>query len=276
MRFSLPVLSAAQVLIAENPEIGVESNAFASAEEVILLGTIKTDALGVATWYPKAGADYGAGLDIHVSNDTPLNEASAPTVSLDATVVTSGAGTLLSTYAVPSYSANQGHIYPAGSAFDMIPQGVGNSARLVTAITGVDALTNIPANSELSIWGSPASSNFVEVGWGKSVDGAYNTVSTISIANRYNPTGATKKGVGEVAELSMDFNHISSMDGMCRYNGLRVTILNKIIADDTVHKSNIVYTGYRPNAKPTRGSGNDEVIETSTGPYEKCLVFNAL
>jgi hypothetical protein len=42
-----------------------------------------------------------------------------------------------------------------------------------------------------------------------------------------------------------------------------------------VHSETIVYTGYRPAFSPSRGDGNDEVMGTSTGPYEKFLTFVA-
>lgn len=276
MRFSLPVLTSAQILIAENPEIGVESNVFASAAEVIQLGTIKTDALGAITWTPKPGAAYGSGLDVHVAVENPINGSAAPVITLDATIVTVGTGTLAATFAVPSWVANQGNIYPQGIAFDMIPQGSGNALRLVTAIAGVTSLANVPNNSELTVYGSPASSNFVEIGWKKTVDGAYNTPSSVSLANGYNPSAAIKKGRPDVAELSMEFHHVSSMDGMCRYNGMRVSVLNKVIADGSVTKEHILYIGHRPNATPKRGEGNDAVVESSSGPVVKCIRFVAL
>ncbi len=278
MRFSLPTLSAPEVLIAENPEIGAESsdNIYASATEVQVLGTIKTDALGGITWIPRPGAAYGAGLDVHVVNVTPILGTLAPVITLNATVVTAGSTTLVTTFGKPSYVPDQNQVYGEGCGFDMIPQGSGNSARLVTAIAGVATLTNVPINSEFVVLGSPLSANFVDIGWGKSVDGAYNSSSTISLARGYNPTGATKKGVGEVKELTMDFNHVSSQAGMCAYNGMRTSVLVKILADNTVHKSNILYYGYRGISNPKRGVGNDEVVETCAGPFEGCAVFNAL
>lgn len=275
MRFSLPTLSAAAILIAENPEIGLESNVFMSASEVIKLGTIKTDAAGAITWIPRPGASFGAGLDIHVSLKTAIVAAAAPVITLTATVAVTGASTVAGTLAVPSWAANQNQFYPEGYALDLIPTGVGDTARLVTAIAGVTSLANVPNNSELTVWGSPAASNFVEVGWKKTVDGAYATPGTVSIANKYNPSAAIKKGRPEVTELKMDFNHISSMDGISRYTGLRTSVLVKIIKDDAVTTEHILYLGYRPNASPTRGEGNDEVVESSSGPVEACIRFIA-
>jgi hypothetical protein len=275
MRFSLPTLSAAERLIAENPEIGVESNVFVSAADVIEIGTIKTDSLGAITWIAKPGASLGAGMDVHVSLAKPISAAAAPVITLDATVVTTGAGTVAGTFVVPAWVGNQNQIYPEGYALDMIPQGVGNSARLVTAVTGVTSMTNVPANSELTVWASPASSNFAELGWKKSVDGAYSAYTTVSIANKYNPTAASKKGVGEIKELNMDFVAVSTMDGVSRYDGMRVAVLVKIIKDDAVHSENIVYTGHNLNASTKRGEGNDAVIESSKGPFQRALKFVA-
>lgn len=275
MRFSLPTLSAAAALIAQNPEIGLESNVFMSANEVVKLGTIKTDAAGAITWTPRPGASYGTGLDVHVSLKTAIVAASAPVITLTATIATVGAGTVAGTLAIPAWAANQNQFYPEGYALDLIPQGTGNDAQLITAIAGVTSLANIPVNSELVVWGSPLASNFVEIGWKKTVDGSYATPGTVSIANKYNPSAAIKKGRHDVTELKMDFNHISSMDGVARYTGLRTTALVKIIKDDAVTTEHIVYIGYRPNASPTRGEGNNEVVESSSGPVEACIRFVA-
>lgn len=275
MRFALPALSAAQRLKAEEPEIGVESNVFVSAVDMIRLGTIKTDATGAITWTARPGAAYGAGIDIHATFAKPIVTTAAPVITLDATIVTSGAGTIVATAVVPAHVTNQAQVYPEGTSFDMIPQGEGNSANLVTAIAGVTSLVNVPTNSEITIWGSPASSNFVELGWKKSVDGAYSTSSTVSLANRYNASAVTKKGRGEVTELTMEFSHINFMEGIARYDGLKIAVLVKIIKDDSVHDQNIVYVGHRMNCTPKRGEGNDEVMESSSGPIEAVLKFSA-
>lgn len=273
-RFSLPTLNAAQRLLAQEPEIGVESNVFVSPTGLIKLGTVRTDAVGAISWTPHPGAAFGSGLDLHVSFATPILGVAAPVITLDGTVVTSGAGTIVATGVIPAYVANQSHTYPEGYAMDMIPQGVGNSARLVTAIAGVTSLANVPANSELVIWGSGVS-DFVEIGWKKSVDGAYSVSSTVSLANKYNPSAVTKKGVGEVNNLTMEFSHIHAMEGITRYDQLKVNVLVKVLKNGTVQDQNILYIGHRVSATPKRGEGNDGVVESSTGPVEAVLKFYA-
>ena len=276
MRFSLPVLSAAQVLVAQNPEIGVDSVVLASPVEVVKLGTIMLDALGVATWYPKAGASFGAGLDVHLRLESEILADAAPTVELNVTLVgVEPPTTALATLAVPSWVADQNHIYPVGHALDFVPQGTGNGSKLVTAITGVHAVTNAPASAEFSVWGSFAASNFIEIGYKRGTEGEYNVPASVAIADGYNPAAAIKKGRPDVPELNLEFAHISAMGGMTRYNGHRTSVWVKILKDKAVHSGNVVYVGCRLHSTPKRGGGNDEVVETAKGPYENVLLFDA-
>lgn len=280
MRFSLPALSAAQQLVATRPETGVDSSqVFVTPLEIQLLGRIVFDAAGAnPVWYPTPGATLGAGLDIHLRCDTPITvQAAAPSITLDCTLVGPVANaTAVATLAIPAWVADQTHVYPVGHALDFVPQGVGNSAKLVTAIAGVNASANIPGSAIFSVYGSPLVSKFIPVGYKRGIEGPYNIPGSVPIADGYNPSAAIKAGRAEVPELNFQFVHIDAMAGVTRYNGHRVSFWNKIVKDNSVHTANIVYVGVRPNASPNRGDGNDEVIETVTGPYENFLSFSAL
>ena len=272
MRYSLPVLSAAQVLIAQNPEIGVESIVHVSPVEVVKLGRIVFDAAGDPTWYPKAGASFGTGLDLHLRLDSAVAATAAPSITLTVTTPT-GADTAVALLSIPSWVTDQTHVYPVGKALDMVP--VITATDLVTAIAGVAANANVPANTEYSVWGSPPASKFIEIGYKRSVAGPYNVPAAIPLADGYNPAAAIKQGRPEIPELSMEFLHITAMGGLARYNGHRTSVWVKVLKDKTVHAENIVYCGHRPQATPSRGDGNDEVVESSSGPYEDVLLFTA-
>ena len=288
MRFTLPALSPADSLIAQNPESDLEANVFVSPVEVIQLGRILVDPSGVATWKPKPGASFGTGLDIHVRCDTPIRSTTAAPVITLATTIPGApvvppatpnppvTGTAVATFGVPSWSADQAQIYPAGASFDLIPAGAGNTNALVLSITGVTSATNVQPNAEFTVYGSPAASNFVEVGFKRGVEGPYNTPGSIHIADKYNPAAAIKEGRPEVPELHMEFAHISHMDGISRYNGSRVSVLLMVKKDKAVLTSNILYVGYRPASSPARKDGNNEVVESSKGPYENVLLFGAV
>lgn len=273
MRFSLATLTAAQSALAQKPSVGAESNIYVSSTEMINLGKIVTDSGGVASWKPRPGAVIPTGeeWDIHLRSDDGLKGlAGNPTVTFDVTIGDAvGAGTALATLVIPSYVTDQSKTWPVGTMEDFIPQGVGNSAKSIESITALNASTNLPANTILSVWASPPVASFSEVGYCKGINGPYQVPGSISIADRYESAAAVKKGRSQDAELSLEFNHISSMEGMGRYNGHRVTIWNKVVKDKTVHSDNIVYTGLVPEITPNRGDGDDPVMETTSGPYEK-------
>jgi hypothetical protein len=281
MRFALPTLTAVQAAVAQKPKIGAETNVFASPVEMIRLGTVATDSAGTPTWKARAGAAIPAGelWDIHVRTEGSLkNLAGNPAVSLDVTIGDSvGAGTALATLSIPAWSTDQSKNFPVGDFQDFIPQGVGNSAKNIESVDDIDAgnCANLPANAEFTVWASPPAASFVEIGYCKNVSGGYQIPGSVEIADRYKSAAAVKKGRSESSELTMEFNHISAKDGLARYNGHRVTIWLKIIADKSVHCENIIFTGYLPEVIPNRGDGNDEVMETSAGPCETFMTLTA-
>jgi hypothetical protein len=276
MRFALPVLSASEILLAKKPEIGLESRVFISVVPMQKIGRITVTSAGAATFIAEAGVTWGAGLDLHLKVDSPIRSGSAPTVTLNCTLEGPlETQTALATFANPAWVPDQSHSYQVGRGFDFIPQGAGNSAKLVTAVTGV-SVTNISQYAEFIVYGSPAASNFVEMGWKKGASGQYATPASISFADGYNPAAAIKAGRPDVPELNISLSHIAASAGMVRYNGHTVAALLKVIKDKSVHVSNIIYTGYRPQANPERGEGNDEVVESSAGPFEDCMQFDAL
>ena len=276
MRLSLPALNAAQILIANKPEMGVESQVFVSPVEVVRLGKIVVDAAGVAAWTPEPGASLGNGMDIHLKVGSGFTATAAPSITLTGTLADDTAGTAVAALVVPSWVPDQSKTFQEGFAVDFIPAGAGNSAKLVKAISSA-AITNVPANTEFTVFGSPASSNFVELGWKRGAEGRYNTPNSVSFADGYNPSAAVKPGRPEVPELTLSFAHIAASYGLGHYNGRRVSVLLKVKKNkSSVHVSNILYTGYVPSASPNRGDGNDEVVETSTGPFEDCMQFDAV
>jgi hypothetical protein len=279
MRLLPATLTAAQAVLAQKPEIGAESIFHAFPVEFIFMGKIVTDSTGTPTWRPRAGAAIpAAGLwDLHLRTDDGLtNLAGNPSVTLDVTIGDSvGAGTAVATLGIPSWVTDQSKNWSVGSATDFIPQGSGNAAKDIEAILGVDSAANLPPNAEFSVWASSDATNAIELGYCKSINGPYQVPASVSIADRYESAAAVKKGRSEEAELSLEFNYISSMEGIARYNGRSITAFIKVIKDKSAHSENVIYTAYRPEFSPNRGDGNDEVMGTSAGPYEKFLTFVA-
>lgn len=278
MRFSLPAVAAALIPIAQAPEIALESLVRISPIDLTLLGQVRVDAGGVATWHAAPGVTIPAGgYDLHLRADESLGgESGLPSVTLDVTLDgVVGASTAVAALAIPSYVADQSNTFPIGQAADFVGQGVGNSLRLVTAIDDINTSANLPANSVFSVLGSLPAENFVQLGYKRSVNGPYSTPAYVPIADRYNPSAAVKKGRSEQSSLELAMVNISSMGGLTRYNGQQVAVVVDIIKDNVVTTERIVYTGYGVAATVPRGDGNDEVVETSTGPFKSYLNFVA-
>lgn len=279
MRLLPATLTPALAVLAQKPEIGAESIYHAVPVEFIHMGRILTDSAGTPTWHPRAGAAIpAAGLwDLQLRSDDGMeNLAGNPTVTLSVTIGDAvGAGTAVATFGIPSWVTDQSKNWAIGESTDFIPQGIGNDAKDIEGITDVTGGTDLPPNAEFSVWASADASNAVELGYCKSINGPYQVPASVRIADRYKSAAAVKKGRSEDAELSLEFNYISSMEGIGRYNGRSITCFIKVVKDKSAHSENIIYTGYRPEFSPNRGDGNDEVMGTSTGPYETFMTFAA-
>jgi hypothetical protein len=279
MRFAPPTLSSELAALAQKPEINLESSVYVSAVEVVKLGVIEVDASGNATWRARNGVSIpAAGYDLHLCSDDGVPVQSAnPTVTLNVTLVGAVTTTAVAAYAVPAWATDQQKFYPVNKAADFVPTGAGNSLLLVTAITGLSTSANLPANSTFSVWGSPgvAANTFALVGYKRNAEGAYKVPGSVEIPDGYDASAAVKKGRSDQANLTLDFAHISAMDGMTRYNGQRVAVWVRVVKDKAAHVENVVYCGYRPESSPKRGDGDGEVVESSTGSFEKVLLFTA-
>ncbi len=276
MRCSLPALNSAQIQVAKGPEMGVESIIKVSAVEAILCGKVSVDASGNVTWVPEPGLDLGAtGMDLHLKVNFMPTATSAPSVTVTGTLGDDTPGTAVAALTVPAWFPDQSKVFQEAFSEDFIPAGGGNSAKLVKAIASV-AVTNVPNNSEFLIYATPLAANFIEQGWKRGAEGAYNVPSTVSFPEGYNPSRVVKAGRGEERELTLEFAHIAAGYALGRYNGKRVSVLIQVKKNrHSVHTTNVLYTGYIPSSSPARGDGNDEVKETSRGKFEDCLVFDA-
>lgn len=277
MRFSLPALAGALAVNAGAPEIGLESTVFASAVEAYRVGTIFVDASGNAVYIPKPGITLPAlGYDLHLRCDTGVAGVSVvPSVTLNVTLGDDTAGTAIASLGIPGYVPDQSKVWPVGEASDFIPQGVGNGAKLVKAISAISASAGLGTNTEWGIFASPAASSFVQLGWKRQANIPYDVPGVVALPDGYRAVGASKKGRGEQPTYSFQFGHVSSMGGMARYYGHRISVLEKIVKDKVAHTANLLVIGFRPTGSPDRGDGNDEVVESSEGFGEEHLIFNA-
>lgn len=276
MRGTLPALTGAAAVLARQGEDALESSVFISPLDFYRVGKIKVDATGAAVYEAIPGVSLSADFpDIHLRcDDGAVALSGSPTVTLDVTV-DSAADTAEAAFSVPGWRNDQGNSFPLGGAEDFIPKGAGNADKAITAISGVAEHGNLPNNSEWSVWASPAASTFVEMGFKRNATGAYQVPGQIEIPDRYEAAAVVKRGRSESPELTLDFVHIHSWDGLALYNGHPVTALVKVVRDRSVHVGWDIYTGYRPESSPSRGDGNEEVVASSAGPYQTHLLFSA-
>ena len=277
MRFTPATVSAANVPIAQAPEINLESEVYISPVELIKLGEVRVDSAGVALWSAVAGVAIPAGgMDLHLRADDSLeNLVGNPSVTLTTTLTGAVAATSLATLTIPSWTADQSKNWAQDQAADFVGVGAGNALLLVTAVAGLSTSTNLPANSTFSVWASPATANFVVHGYKRAVDGPSQTPKFVNLPDGYKSSASVKKARAEVASLKLEMLNISSAAGFMKFNGRKVSVMVTVIKNKTVMTERLVYTGYGISAAVPRGDGDGEVVASSTGPFEALLSFVA-
>lgn len=269
-------MTAAQVPVARKPEIGEESEVYFAPESCQLLGRVR--ATGAATGeYTSAGGvglpTAGRDLLVRVLSSDCIGTGGAMAVTFNVILDDDLADTAVATFDIPTWSgAGSLNRFPIGISSDLKPAGVGNSAKKIKSIVSLASTANMTVGNTFQVYSTPNLADFVFIECTTSKGGKYNLPSIVEIACGYNPAAFTKLGVGESNPLSIEFKTRGALEQLNRFNGSQGTIRMDIVKDGIVTSQRDLFSGYYVRTMAERGSGNDEVLATSEGPYDQFLI----
>jgi hypothetical protein len=269
-------MTAAQVPVARKPEIGVESEVYFAPESCQLLGQVR--ATGATTGeYTSAGGlglpAAGRELVVRILSPECIGNGGAMAVTFSVTLEDDTTDAAVATFDLPAWSgAGSLNRFPIGICSDLKPSGAGNSAKKIKAILSLTSMANQTVGNTFQLYSTPLATDFVFIECTTSKGGKYNLPSIVEIACAYNPAAYTKLGVGESNPLAIEFKTRGALEQLNRFNGSQGTIRMDIVKDGIVTAQRDLFSGYYVRTMSDRGSGNDEVLATSEGPYDQFLI----
>ncbi len=268
--------TGAALNLVSAPEIGAESQrVYGSAVDLVRVATVTTDAAGAPTYL--AGDPLPAGgvhLQAFVREGGRITSMDDVQLTLEVNTGTVGEFN----FDFPSNAPARGAgattvVLPVTLATDLVASGGGGLS--VTAIDSPVVITgtSLPPNAEFWIVALPKAVDWIPVDCVTEKVGPPVISSTLNIECGYDPQAFTKRAVAEVQNLRITEKYKSAFAGFMQFAGARTMIRVDVLADGTELKERVVYSGVRPAPSPERGTGNDEVLSSFEGPYEKSMLF---
>jgi hypothetical protein len=270
MKLNLSIATA-DVPNMRSPIIGEDVQVYFAAENCLHLGTVR--ATGTTTGeYTSAG-----GLGIPVggrecfvrvnSSNCRGNASSAMAVTFNVILDDDDEDTAVATFHLPTWApSGSKNVWPYGMSADLVPAGVGNSAKKIKTIVGLASVANMTAGNGFELFTSPDSASFTFIDCCRGKGGALNLPGIIEIACGRNPSAYTKLGRGESNPLKIEFVNRGALEQLAIYNGFQGTIRFDIVKDDAYLSERRLFTGFfvRSNGEmPDTG----EAMNTAEGPY---------
>lgn len=270
MKLNLSV-AAADVSVARAPLIGEDVQVYFSPENCESLGTVRALTATTAEFTSAGGVGIPVGgreCFLRIASSKCQGVGGAMTVTLNV-VLEDGdtVDTAVATFHLPTWApAGALNYWPYGVAADIIPAGVGNSAKVIKSITSVASVANMKPGNTFEIFSSPNAASFTFIDCCRSKGGMLNLPGIIEIACGRNPSAYTKLGRGESNPLKVEFINRGALEQLAMFNGQQGTLRFDIIKDDAVLAERRMFTGFwvRSNGDmPDVG----EAMNTAEGPY---------
>lgn len=263
-------LPASDYGIANNPELGGESEVLLSYEEPKILGTITQPAPASGILDREVPAmDFGSGVDLVARARTGLRSSASIVVTLNVTFVGGGSGTATATFAPPAHVQDQSFNIPMGLAVDVKP-GVGNESKKIASVTSVASVVGGVRGNKIEILALPES--WFKLGCARTKNPTYPVPQPVNIPCGLNASAFTKMGMSEPGSLELSGLQFSYADGLTRLNGHRGAVMIEVKKENVLCERQ-VFLGYVGAANSARGDGSDEVLTTSNGMFENFCVF---
>ena len=278
MKYAIPTIATADLLVAESAQIGAETTLLASYDEFISVGNISMPAAASGVLNPDPSyTDPGQNLgrDLVLITDDGVMSAVQIVVTL-AVIVDDGslhgaAGTATATFSGPTggWAENQTNNMPKGLAADL--NVVGNPAQKIRTITGVVSVAGGSANSKFDIWSLPVT--WFNISCVMQKDPTLPVSKSHPIRDGYNPSRFVKKIPGEPGKLALTTKRRSYGDGLERLNGARVSVMLLQQKDGYLVTERQIYGGLRFAANPKFPDADAEAEVTAESFFEDWAIF---
>lgn len=268
-------LSAADKLLAQEPEIGAESIVKASYDPLGLVYEIEQSAAGAASANSISGA-YSLptdGLELQCICANSVASPGSIVITFGVTDEDDTETTATATFAAPSFAADQSDYFPLGTGVDLVP--ATGAAKKIKSVDSIDSITNGSTGNRFQVVALPALTSYFSVGCTRSKDITLPIPSTVPIPCGFNGSRFVKSGRSEPGNMSCEAAYSLFSDGLARLAGQKVTAIVETRRQDRVLVERLVLGGWRPVPQSPKGDGDDETTTTAEGLFERFAFFSA-
>lgn len=268
--FTVP---AADIPVANAPELGGESRLYLSYEELATVAEITQPAPNSGNYVASTPAFNftSSGKDLALLAKTGIVSLVNVAVTFGVTFEDDTTGTATATFAKPSYAQNVTSYLPIGLAVDINGTG-GNSAKKIKAINSITSFTGGEVNNVFQVVSLP--SNWQLIGCAKSKNFTPpGVIKPKAIACGLNASAFVVGGMSDPGQLDLEALHFTYGDGLSQFNGHRGSVMVARYAAGRVLSERLVGGGFRAATKVNRGDGDDEARDVSSALIENFAVF---
>jgi hypothetical protein len=266
-------IAAADVPVANAPELGGESRVKLSYENFAVLAEITQAAPNSGTFVAvvPAFAFAAGGNDLALLAKTGILSDTDVVFSFGVTFEDDSTGTATATFRKPTYAKNTSSNLPVGLAVDLNGTG-GNSAKKIKAINSMTNPTGGAANNVFQLVALP--SVWFQVGCAKSKNMTpAGVIKPKAVACGLNASAFVVGGMSDPGQIDLEALHFTYGDGLSQFNGHRASVMIERYAAGRVLSERVVLGGFRGATKNNRGDGDDEARDVTTGLFEIFAVF---
>jgi hypothetical protein len=268
--FTVP---AADIPVANAPELGGESRLFLSYENFAVIAEITQPAPNSGNYVASAPAfDFTAsGKDIALLAKTAIVSDVNVVIDFGVTFDDNTSGTARGTFSKPSYAQNQTSMLPVGLAVD-INGLTTNALKKIKSINSIISFTGGEANNVFQVVSLPSNWNLIGCAKSKNFTPP-GVVKAKAVACGLNGSAFVVGGMSDPGTIDLEALHFTYGDGLSQLNGHRGAIMIARYAGGRVLSERLVGGGFRAQTKNNRGDGDDEARDVSSGICEIFAVF---
>lgn len=267
------VLGAADLLLADNPEIGSDSTVHVSYDPVVEVADISQIIPASGTLTPLSGVlDSVLGNDLQLVCTSPIRSATAVAVTLAVVFADASSGQATATFAIPTYAKNQTAHLPQGLAADFVGAGAG-AGKKIKQVTSLVSVVGGENGNRFKVVALPELTSFVDIGCKRSANETLPIPKSLPIPCGKNGSAFTRRGRSDPGMLEVSAMSFGAADGLARLAGHRVTTMVEVRKEGGVLTQRSVYGGWICTPQTPRGDGDDEVVASAEGNFELFGMF---
>lgn len=263
-----PNFPFAKLAEARKPNSGGELQVFISPAQALEVATFTCTAANSGTLSIDAG--YAAALSaeprdlVAVVAGATLQPTADVVLNVTGIDSDSAGHAGAATIANPNWVGSTVRVFPIGYGVDVIPAATYKLWKVLGAIIP----TNLPVGAKVKIFSMPLLSSYERVGCTSSISFNTKEAGNRAVACGLDGSAFTKRARSEPGELSIDAKDFTILDGLAKYRGAPVTVLVKVVKDETTTTEHLFFTGVRYKAKTTHGDGDDDSTQAASGMFE--------